>query len=358
MRTSSKARRSSRSRRRGDRRTSGGRSSSTRGTCTRRSSSRTSTGKILDYDYIPERALHRSSAKGQQVIAGHAAGQEPPRGQSGTQDITGGLPRVTELFEARKPKEPGPHRRDRRDRAQFAEKKRGKRTIYIVRWTRADCRCARRSRAHRSARQACRCGCTTGDRVKAGDAAGRAGRWCRTTSSGSPAKRRCSSTCSDEIQNVYRVPARRDRRQAHRDHRRADAPQGAVEQASATPACCRGCVIDKFEFRGRSTTELVKECVKVKNKGESAKFRRRPDRAQATCSSEENGPSWRRATARRCRPSTKAPDKATAMRCSCSGITKAAVQSESLHLGRVLPGDDQGADRGGPGGQGGPTWWA
>jgi DNA-directed RNA polymerase subunit beta' len=29
-----------------------------------------------------------------------------PREMSGTQDITGGLPRVTEIFEARKPKEP------------------------------------------------------------------------------------------------------------------------------------------------------------------------------------------------------------------------------------------------------------
>ncbi len=29
-----------------------------------------------------------------------------PRGVSGTQDITGGLPRVTEIFEARRPKEP------------------------------------------------------------------------------------------------------------------------------------------------------------------------------------------------------------------------------------------------------------
>jgi hypothetical protein len=44
---------------------------------------------------------------------------------SGTQDIVGGLPRVTEIVEARKPKEPGHggdfrHRRDSRRQAQAA----------------------------------------------------------------------------------------------------------------------------------------------------------------------------------------------------------------------------------------------
>ena len=43
---------------------------------------------------------------GQKVSAGHAAGQDAARRVGGTQDITGGLPRVTEIFEARRPRDP------------------------------------------------------------------------------------------------------------------------------------------------------------------------------------------------------------------------------------------------------------
>ena len=39
-----------------------------------------------------------------------------PRETTKTKDITGGLPRVAELFEARKPEGAGGHQRDRRDR--------------------------------------------------------------------------------------------------------------------------------------------------------------------------------------------------------------------------------------------------
>ena len=49
---------------------------------------------------------------------------------SGTQDITGGLPRVTELFEARKPKEPAVISEIDGD-VELGEKRRGKRTIIV-----------------------------------------------------------------------------------------------------------------------------------------------------------------------------------------------------------------------------------
>ncbi|HYW79003.1 MAG TPA: DNA-directed RNA polymerase subunit beta', partial [Thermoguttaceae bacterium] len=62
------------------------------------------TGKILDFYYLPERA-HVEVQEGKQVSAGTLLAKTP-REVSGTQDITGGLPRVTEIFEARKPKEP------------------------------------------------------------------------------------------------------------------------------------------------------------------------------------------------------------------------------------------------------------
>src|SRR5690606_30072831 len=60
-------------------------------------------GKILDFHYLPARA--RIEVKdGQKIPAGYMLARQP-REAAGTMDITGGLPRVTELFEARKPKD-------------------------------------------------------------------------------------------------------------------------------------------------------------------------------------------------------------------------------------------------------------
>src|SRR3954470_21004003 len=61
-------------------------------------------GKILDFHYLPSKA--RIEVKnGQKVTAGQMLARQP-REAGGTMDITGGLPRVTEIFEARKPKDP------------------------------------------------------------------------------------------------------------------------------------------------------------------------------------------------------------------------------------------------------------
>jgi len=61
-------------------------------------------GKILDVHYLPAGARIEVD-EGQQVRAGQLLAHQP-RAATGTQDITGGLPRVTEVFEARKPKDP------------------------------------------------------------------------------------------------------------------------------------------------------------------------------------------------------------------------------------------------------------
>jgi DNA-directed RNA polymerase subunit beta' len=61
-------------------------------------------GSILDFHYLPARA--RLEVKdGQDVRAGQMLARQP-RSAQGSQDIVGGLPRVTEIFEARKPKDP------------------------------------------------------------------------------------------------------------------------------------------------------------------------------------------------------------------------------------------------------------
>ncbi len=63
-----------------------------------------SDGKILDFHYLPSKA-RIEVANGQKVQAGQQLARQPKEA-AGTMDITGGLPRVTEIFEARKPKDP------------------------------------------------------------------------------------------------------------------------------------------------------------------------------------------------------------------------------------------------------------
>ena len=87
------------------------------------------TGKILDFYYMPEKA-YIEVAPGEQVKAGHILAKTP-REASGTQDITGGLPRVTEIFEARKPKDPAIMAEIDGKVEVSGEKRRGKRTIIV-----------------------------------------------------------------------------------------------------------------------------------------------------------------------------------------------------------------------------------
>ncbi len=61
-------------------------------------------GKPLDVYYLPEKAAITID-EGMMISAGTTIA-ETPRQTSGISDITGGLPRVTEIFEARKPKDP------------------------------------------------------------------------------------------------------------------------------------------------------------------------------------------------------------------------------------------------------------
>jgi DNA-directed RNA polymerase subunit beta' len=86
-------------------------------------------GKILDFYYLPEKA-YIEVTPGELVKAGHVLAKTP-REASGTQDITGGLPRVTEIFEARKPKDPAIMAEIDGKVELLGEKRRGKRTIVV-----------------------------------------------------------------------------------------------------------------------------------------------------------------------------------------------------------------------------------
>ena len=86
-------------------------------------------GKILDVHYLPAGARIEVS-EGQQVQAGQLLAHQP-RATGGTQDITGGLPRVTEVFEARKPKEPAAIAEISGRVELRSDKRKGKMTIII-----------------------------------------------------------------------------------------------------------------------------------------------------------------------------------------------------------------------------------
>jgi len=86
-------------------------------------------GKVLDFYYIPEKATIEVN-DGDMVTAG-AILAKTSREAGGTQDITGGLPRVTEIFEARKPKDPAIMAEIDGIAEMSKEKRRGKRTIIV-----------------------------------------------------------------------------------------------------------------------------------------------------------------------------------------------------------------------------------
>ena len=85
--------------------------------------------KILDVHYLPAGA-RIEVVEGQQVQAGQLLAHQP-RATGGTQDITGGLPRVTEVFEARKPKDPAAMAEISGRVELRSDKRKGKMTITI-----------------------------------------------------------------------------------------------------------------------------------------------------------------------------------------------------------------------------------
>jgi len=212
-------------------------------------------GKTLDYKYIPERASIEVN-DGQMISAGTLLAKTP-REVGTTQDITGGLPRVTELFEARRPKEPAVIAEIDGRVELLDEKRRGKRTIIV----RNESGIEREHlvphgkylRVH------------GGDRVRAGDplVEGPLVPHDILRISGEEAVQRYLLR---EIQNVYRS----QRVEIDDKHLEIIIAQMLrkvrVESVGDTPLL-PGSVIDKFEFR-RVNQELM-NCVKIKAAGDT-----------------------------------------------------------------------------------------
>jgi len=86
-------------------------------------------GNVLDYHYLPAKARIEVQ-EGQSILPGMLLARQP-RAMGGTQDITGGLPRVTEIFEARRPKEPSVMAEISGQVKISPDKRRGKMTIVV-----------------------------------------------------------------------------------------------------------------------------------------------------------------------------------------------------------------------------------
>jgi len=86
-------------------------------------------GKILDFHYLPAKARIEVE-EGEGVLPGQLLARQP-REMTGTQDITGGLPRVTEIFEARRPKDPAAMAEISGRVELRTDKRRGKMTVVV-----------------------------------------------------------------------------------------------------------------------------------------------------------------------------------------------------------------------------------
>src|SRR3954464_1496693 len=267
-------------------------------------------GHILAYNYIPEGA-GIEVAEGAMITAGTLLAKTP-REVGGTQDITGGLPRVTELFEARRPKEPAVVAEIDGRVELLEEKRRGKRTIIVKNESGIEREHlvphGKYLRVH------------GGDRVRAGDplVEGPLVPHDILRISGEEAVQRYLLR---EIQNVYRAQ-RVEIDDKHLEIIIAQMLRKVRIESVGDTGLLPGSVVDKFEFRGKNQ-ELM-SCVKIKDPGETD-FRQ-GDIVPRDHFDQEN---LRVETAGSKKAEWIRPKPAAAST-QLLGITKAAVQSDSF----------------------------
>ncbi len=272
-------------------------------------------GQSLEVHYIPEKA-HLGVREKQNVSAGTLLAHTP-REVGGTQDITGGLPRVTEIFEARRPREPAVMA-EIAGRVRLGEKRKGKRSIIIEAVDEAGKPLGmekehlvphgKHLRVH------------TGDYVKEGDPLvdGPLVPHDILRISGTEA---VQNYLVREVQSVYRSQ-RVDIDDKHIEVIVAQMLRKVKVETMGDTGLLPGSVIDKFAFR--EVNERLRECVKIKDPGGS-KFElgkivgKEAYEEMRTAMGEED----------KKKPTHTHPQPAT---CSTQllGITKAAVQSDSF----------------------------
>ncbi|MEX0866633.1 MAG: DNA-directed RNA polymerase subunit beta', partial [Pirellulales bacterium] len=214
-----------------------------------------SEGKILDFYYLPERA-YVEVQEGKKITAGTLVAKTP-REASGTRDITGGLPRVTEIFEARKPKDPAVIAEIDGTVELLGEKRRGKRTIIV----RSESGIEREHLVSHGKHLKVH----AGDFVRAGEALvdGPLVPHDILRISGEEA---VQQYLVREIQNVYRSQ-RVEIDDKHIEIIVAQMLRKVKIESPGDTSLLPGNVMDKFEFRNEN--ESLSKCVKITHKGDS-----------------------------------------------------------------------------------------
>ncbi len=290
------------------------------------------TGKPLWTCYLPEKA-HIEVAEGKEVSAGTLLAKTP-REVAGTQDITGGLPRVTEIFEARKPKDPAVIAEIDGTVEILGEKRRGKRTIVV----RSESGIEREHlvshgkhfRVH------------SGSFVKAGDALvdGPLVPHDILRVSG---EEEVQKYLTREIQNVYRSQ-RVEINDKHIEIIVSQMLRKVRVETIGDTTLLPGSIMDKFEFR-RENQELAK-CLKIVAKGDS-------DFAEgAIVPIETLEQTNAQIAALGGEPAKGVKPKSAIGQHPIVGHHQGGRAKLQLHLRRQLPGDHQGPHRSGPGRQG------
>jgi DNA-directed RNA polymerase subunit beta' len=272
-------------------------------------------GNKLEVHYIPEKA-HLEVREGQQVFPGTLLAKTP-REMGGTQDITGGLPRVTEIFEARRPREPAVMA-EVAGIVRLGEKRRGKRPI-LIQPVDDQSRPIGEEREHlvppgKHVRV------HANEYVKEGDplVEGPLVPHDILRISGAEA---VQNYLVREVQSVYRSQ-RVDIDDKHIEIIISQMLRKVKVETMGDTGLLPGSVIDKFAFR--EVNDRLRECVKIKDAGDS-RFevgkivtKEQFEEVKAALEAEKKRP-----------PSFVPPTLAT---CSIQllGITKAAVQSDSF----------------------------
>jgi DNA-directed RNA polymerase subunit beta' len=268
-------------------------------------------GKPKDVYYLPERA-HIVVEEGIQVEAGSVLAKTP-RESTGITDITGGLPRVTEIFEARKPKDPAVIAEIDGVVEILGEKRRGKRTIVV----RGESGIEREHLVPHGKRFLVH----SDDIVKAGQALvdGPLVPHDILRVSGEEA---VQQYLLHEIQSVYRSQ-RVEINDKHIEIIIARMLRKVRIENPGDTNLLPGLVVDKFEFR-RKNQDLLK-CVKLTDVGESTKFQV-GDIVPKSVLEQENAA----LEAEGKKPAKGTKPKVSTASTQLLGITKAAVQSSSF----------------------------
>ncbi|MBA4067842.1 MAG: DNA-directed RNA polymerase subunit beta', partial [Isosphaera sp.] len=276
-------------------------------------------GVVVKSYFLPERA--NLQVKDGEKVSGGTLLAKTPREVSQTQDITGGLPRVTELFEARRPRSPAVMA-EVSGKVRVGEKKRGKKLVYVEPQTDDGKPTGDAEKEHQVPAGAI-LRVHDGEYVKAGDPLvhGPLVPHDILKISGPDA---VQEYMVREVQAVYRSQ-RVDIDDKHIEIIVAQMLRKVQVKATGDTGLLPGAVLDVFAFNevNRRTTE---ECVKVADPGDA------PFEAGKVVSRdafEEERAALERAGGKKRLPTSTTPEPASSTT-QLLGITKAAVQSDSF----------------------------